>query len=623
MYKAFFYLTFIFFNLSYCFGQSNGNGVYDQSYLFPVKPGQRNYLSGSMGELRSNHFHGGLDIKTDGREGLPIYAARDGYIYRIKVSSYGYGRVLYMQHSDGRRTVYAHLQKFDEAISQYVLENQYAQETFEIELFPKPGMFAFKKGDIIALSGNTGSSGGPHLHFEIREANDAVLNPLEFNYLEIKDNIAPTPFRIAVKTFGKNSRINGKFGREEVSLSRIGRNLYKANSTIVMEGTIGVEFQGTDRANQTSNHYGINKAVLELDGREIYRHEIDSVPFEYSRMINIFTDHERWTTKRQRFQKCYFIDGNMLPFYEDSPGNGFISLHDQDKHELKLSIFDGKNNKTTILIPLTKTSQYSALNAEATHGEIYENVLYLESMQNWLTFHLGDFNYQLRPDYKKGNQYVYLWDMRLGMPDSIMENGLKLDHHFKYTFYPNTTTTFFDSLADITVPYGAINDTLYLSTWNENGEFRVNNIYTPLFHPITFRYKPDTLALGKNYKNLKVYYIDERNSKNYRGGNWVNGEIEFKTMALGRFRLLEDNVIPSIRVINRSPYYLRFTIHDSLSGIDKYELRVNGEWVLMNYDHRKNVIWSELLDKKKPLKGPLELKVWDKAGNMRTYKSRL
>lgn len=621
MNKAFFYLIFLHFNLSFCFGQSNG--ISDPTYLFPVKPGQRNYLAGSMGELRTNHFHGGLDIKTEGREGLPIYAARDGYIYRVKVSSRGYGRVLYMQHSDGRRTVYAHLQKFDDAISKYVLESQYAQESFDIELFPKPGMFSFKKGDIIALSGNTGSSGGPHLHFEIREENDAVLNPLDFNYTEIKDNIAPIPYRLVVKTFGQDSRINGKFGREEIMVSRIGRNLYKANNTVVMDGKIGLEFQGTDKANQTSNHYGINKAILELDGREIYRHEIDSVPFEYSRMINIFTDHERWTNKRQRFQKCYFIDGNLLPFYEDSPGDGYIRLSDKEKHELKLSIFDSKNNRTTILIPITSASQYSILNPEATHGEIYENLLYLESMQSDLSIHLDDFNYKIRPNYKKGNQYVYLWDLSLGIPDSIMERGHKIDYHFKHTFYPNTSTTFYDSIADITVPNGAINDTLYLSTWNEGEEFRVNNIYTPLFRPITFRYKPDTTALGENYKNLLVYYIDERNSKSFRGGKWIDGELEFKTMTLGRFKLLEDNVLPSIRVINKSSYYLRFTIYDRLSGIDKFELSVNGEWVLMNYDHRKNVIWSELLDKKKLLRGPLELKVWDKAGNMRSYKSRL
>src|SRR6478736_3655389 len=134
-------------------------------FLFPIKPGQQNFLSGSMGEVRPNHFHGGIDIKTDGVTGLPVYAAADGYVSRYKSSTYGYGNVVYLTHANGLITVYGHLDKFAEPIAGYMLRKQYEYQSYELELKPEKDIFKFKKGDIIAWSGNTGGSGGPHLHF--------------------------------------------------------------------------------------------------------------------------------------------------------------------------------------------------------------------------------------------------------------------------------------------------------------------------------------------------------------------------------------------------------------------------------------------------------------------------
>ena len=146
-------------------------------------------LSGNFGELRSNHFHSGLDIKTQQREGLPVYAPADGYVKRIKVSHYGYGKALYLQHPNGYSSVYAHLQSYAGPIQQYVKEHQYNKESFEIELFPESDVLPVKKGQIIAYSGNSGSSGGPHLHFEIRDGASRPMNPMLFG-IEIPDEEA-------------------------------------------------------------------------------------------------------------------------------------------------------------------------------------------------------------------------------------------------------------------------------------------------------------------------------------------------------------------------------------------------------------------------------------------------
>ncbi|MDX5346044.1 MAG: M23 family metallopeptidase, partial [Hymenobacteraceae bacterium] len=181
-------------------------------FKFPIKPGQQNYLSGTMGEIRSNHFHGGIDVKTDQKIGLPVYAAADGYVSRIKMSSYGYGNIIYLTHPNGKITTYAHLSEYAPALADYVLKKQYEQETFDIELFPEKNKFAFKKGDVIAYSGNTGGSGGPHLHFEIRDTEDNLYNPLQYRFSEIKDSTPPTVSAFALKTMSIDARVNGKFG---------------------------------------------------------------------------------------------------------------------------------------------------------------------------------------------------------------------------------------------------------------------------------------------------------------------------------------------------------------------------------------------------------------------------
>ena len=148
-------------------------------------------LSGSFGELRSNHFHSGLDIKTQQRSGVPIYAPADGYVSRIKVGHYGYGKALYIKHPNGYSTVYAHLQKFETTIQDFVKQSQYKKERYEIELFPKESSLLVKKGDLIAYTGNSGSSGGPHLHYEIRDAYSIPMNPMLFG-LEIPDTKDPS-----------------------------------------------------------------------------------------------------------------------------------------------------------------------------------------------------------------------------------------------------------------------------------------------------------------------------------------------------------------------------------------------------------------------------------------------
>src|SRR5210317_1932940 len=217
--KIIYCFTLLFISINLLFSQESKD---DENYFFPVRPNENNYLSATMGEIRGTHFHAGMDIKTSGRSGLPVYATRDGHISRIKVSSGGYGHALYILHPNGETSVYGHLLRFNEDIGNYVREQQYQKESFQVDLFPDKSAFQIKKGDIIGLSGNTGSSQGPHLHFEIRDENQRPQNPLKKNFNEIKDNIPPVVYEFALKTMDINSRINDEFGRMEYNVKKNG-----------------------------------------------------------------------------------------------------------------------------------------------------------------------------------------------------------------------------------------------------------------------------------------------------------------------------------------------------------------------------------------------------------------
>ncbi|MEM9858152.1 MAG: M23 family metallopeptidase, partial [Bacteroidota bacterium] len=209
-------------------------------YLFPINPGVQNTLAGTMGELRSSHFHSGIDIRTGGRTGLAVHAAAGGYISRAAVSPTGYGNALYIQHPNGETTVYAHLEKFEGPVADYVRKEQYRRKRFKVNLYFRKDQFKINRGDTIAWSGNSGSSGGPHLHFDIRDKNQRPLNPLKYEFEEVVDRTPPVASILAVKTMDIDSRVAGEFGRKKYALKRVGNN-YVINEPIYAVGNLGFE----------------------------------------------------------------------------------------------------------------------------------------------------------------------------------------------------------------------------------------------------------------------------------------------------------------------------------------------------------------------------------------------
>src|SRR5690606_20236827 len=231
-------------------------------------------LSGSFGELRSNHFHSGLDIKTQQREGLNVLATASGYVSRIKIQHYGYGKAIYVTHPNGYTTVYAHLQRFGKTIQDYVKKQQYEKQSYEIELFPKPGELAINQGELIAYSGNTGGSGGPHLHYEIRNAEAEPINPLLFGY-EVKDTKPPKILGVYTYAVGNTAIVNHTNHQLERRLTQQDDNTSIADK-IYAEGTIGLGVETYDQFDMAYNKNGAYKICTAVEGELNFEYNFNS-----------------------------------------------------------------------------------------------------------------------------------------------------------------------------------------------------------------------------------------------------------------------------------------------------------------------------------------------------------
>ena len=284
------------------------------------------FLSGNFGEIRTNHFHSGIDIKTQGVEGKPVYAPADGCVSRIKIAAGGYGNALYLTHANGYTTVYGHLSAYSDTLKKYITAEQYKKESFEIELIPDSNLFRFKKGDVIAFTGNTGSSGGPHLHFELRDTKtESTYNPLLFGF-EVKDKIPPAITSLAVYDFDENPR-HGWRNRKIYSVTKAdGKYIVNGGKPFVVSGITGFGLEVYDQLDGADNHNGAYSIELLKDSARIYFHKIDEMPFYLSRFVNSHIDYEEKKLRGNIFQKSFVEPGNQLKIYETKISAGITVI---------------------------------------------------------------------------------------------------------------------------------------------------------------------------------------------------------------------------------------------------------------------------------------------------------
>jgi hypothetical protein len=592
-------------------------------FLFPIKPGVRNYLSGSMGEIRATHFHGGIDIKTDQREGLSVYAAADGYISRVKMSTYGYGNIIYVTHPNGLTTTYSHLLKFYDPLADYVLQKQYEKETFELELFPDKNLFPVKRGQIIALSGNTGGSGGPHLHFEIRDSEDRLYNPLRWGFKEIIDTTPPDLLGLGIQPLNIHARINGEFARQEFSPKKA-NGAHTLADTVYAHGLIGLELQTIDRYDDTQNRNGTQDVTVFVNGKQVYNHHIDRVPFDLSKQVSQHVNYKVYRQAGRTFQKAFVDDGNDLPLYTAPQNRGRLNIIADSVYHIRLEAKDTYQNTSTLNFiikgqkPVFSQKPNGKVAKPQLSYEIMGNILKVSASDTSATprnveMVVGNQRLTLVPSYTKGAASVSLYDMRAGLPTSLEFCGTTTLLELQ-AMVPSGQEFSFNN-RDMTIRFDkeTLYDTLYLHTKREGDVYTIGDFYTPLHKAMKVTITPSTPVTDKS--KAAVYYLGLGKGRGMMGGVWEGNSITFTTRSMGKFKVYEDTKAPTIKLLSKSPTQIKFRIGDDLSGVNSFRCEVNGKWLLMKYEHKTATIYSEKLDKSIPLSGKVVLKVKDNAGN--------
>ena len=596
------FLSYLSFNLK------------SQDYLFPVNPGVQNYVSGNLGELRGDRFHMGLDIKTNGKIGAPVYATSNGYIERIRVSGTGYGKVVYLRHQDGKKSVYAHLNKFNNTLENYVLNYQYRNKKFIVNLYPGK-KFYYKKGEVLGFSGNSGSSGGPHLHFEIRDSLDNALNPLEFEFKEIIDKKKPTIDYVSFKTLNINSRVNNKFGIVKFPIK------YNRSINIKLEGEIGISTLAFDRLDGSLNKVGINKFELYINDSLIISNNINLLKYSETNNVSWFIEPNIYKKQRKQYVKLYQDDGNNLSFHHPHR-RGIISIDPKKEYDIRLNVYDSFNNKSSTIIEVNKFGkQVNKGIIDELFNENYciiDNTLIIRNnntIRNNIDIiyknSIDNLNYSFNEDIYN----YYLIDLRKNKPVKALLD----EEQISFNFLDFISDKKFEKLEidnlKININKNRVFDTLYLEFDKKTDtieKFIFKNSL-PFKNSIEITLKPD-----KKYDIEKSFVYDIKNKPSFVGGKWENNQISFNTRKISNYSILEDNEPPEIKVINANSIVIKFKIEDKLSGINSYNGTINGNWILLEYDNKNKTIISKKLDPNKPFRGKFVLEVFDNAKNKKS-----
>ncbi|MBO9674022.1 MAG: M23 family metallopeptidase [Sphingobacteriaceae bacterium] len=520
-------------------------------------------LAGSFGEIRGNHFHSGIDFRTNQREGYPVYAVADGYISRLRVQNSGFGQALYINHPNGYTTVYGHLQRFAPKIATIVKNLEYEKKTFEIDEFPDATLIPVHKGEIIAWSGNRGSSGGPHLHFEIRDTKtEETINP-QFFGIVIPDNIPPVIHGLYIY------RLNGKTFNEftpKQAIAITGANgSYKTAAPISLTGEVGFGIVVTDRHNGLSGTNGVYSIQLEVDGKMVYTSALERFAFEDSKAINSHIDYPTYLNTKRSIQKSFVDPGNPLKIYSNLVNNGRINFNDGAQHQLRYIITDSKGNSS--VLPFT----VNAGSAPVAAPTVAAGIIYPYNKVN-------EFNAE---------------DVKVILPKGTLYNDL----NFTYKKLPR--------------PAG--------NAWS--AVHQIHNRYVPLHIGFDLWIKGDNLP-----ENLRSKALIVNSNGSSQGGSFDNGYVKATPKNFGSFYIAVDTIAPRIVPVNISEgknmsalSKIFFKISDNLSGIKSFNGYIDGKWALMEFDTKTATLWHSFDERTAPGRHTLELIVVDMKENTRKY----
>lgn len=545
-------ILFFFISITSLLAQNNQRNPLDYESI----------LSGTFGELRTNHFHSGVDIKTKGKEGSKIYAFSEGYVSRIKISKGGYGKAIYIKHSDGKTTVYAHLKSFSKKIEKIVKTKQYLKENYEIEIFPGLNEIKISNNELIAFSGNTGGSSGPHLHFEIRDINQKPLNPLNYG-IDVQDNRSPSILGLKIYSLYKNMEIKNS---KNLTFYKKDKNSY-ITDTIHSIGALGFGVQTIDRQDLASNKNGVYKINTYIDNDTLISIDFNKFSFEETKHINRYIDYPEFKRNKKRFQKLFIQKNNPLSIYKKERNQGVVSLIENSRHLITIEVIDFNQNITKLFIPIKGTLDTDILN-------------------NDNKIKIGDSN---KLFINRNKKYI------LNQHNSSL-------HIEKETFYRNlfikkNSTKDTLNLGSDTVPLLKSFKIKFKKPNYKNSYIGIQNDKSNKLSFVSSTIKEDSIIAFS--KRLGKYIVSR---------DTINPTIT----PLG---FSKNDWISNLD-------YLKFQVRDTQTGIKNYRATINNKWVLMEPFNKNGVIRYDFKDNIiNKSKNVFKIEVSDNVGNTSVFET--
>ena len=554
-------VVFILLILSFVAAQTKAQQL-SNPFDFPIQ------LSGGFCDLRANHYHAGIDFRTKSSEGHAMHAVLPGYISRVSVSPWGYGLAVYITHPDDSLiTVYAHLQRFTPEIQDIVRKEQYEKEKYDVDIKIEPNVLPVKRRGLIGYSGNSGNSGGPHLHFEVRDMrNGDILDPLAFFKSNVPDKRKPLVRGLMVYPMEGKGIVNGSSKKQNIGF-KLDKNDNPTVTTVIEAwGEIGLGIRAIDRMDGTNFSYGIRDILKTVDSVETYRSYTDRFSPSESRYINSYTDYEEWSNKRIFYIKTFVEPGNLTRFIA-SRNSGRINITEERIYNVVITLTDIYGNTSKVPIKIMGKKQ------------------------------------EIAPPDTVGTRLLRWHDY-----NSFSAKGIRM-----------------------TIPRGSLYSNVYMHYDSLSTGRYYSSVHTlhrtpvPLHNPAQLSIHMDSVPTSISTDKLGIIHIANLSGRiSWIGGTYRDGWIDAEIKELGRYTVTHDTIPPVIKPIApdkwRERKKISFNITDNLSGISTYKGEIDGKFVLFEYDG-KNALITYSFDKERLHSNynRFKLTVTDRCGNESVY----